>query len=221
MEKTIFNPDAATGSTTAMTNNSNFFETPAERINNGTFNTMFPEIFQKVEAKDLYKHFDELEQSVKAPASLEEGIQKMYEADKFIREYRILISQTRLTDEAKAREMFHKHSAVCFMTEVYEVKVKEMIFAALARGEEVYIPVFRFDGQISNLGNVRKMSDKSIVEKYYIDGVEVFSLDLVYGKDDGEVDAFEVKGLFDSILYGIAKGWAVEGEEEYEYMFNN
>lgn len=181
----------------------------------------FPQIFQKIEAKDLYKHFDELEQSVKAPASLEEGIQKMYEADKFIREYRILISQTRLTDEAKAREMFHKHSAVCFMTEVYEVKVKEMIFAALARGEEVYIPVFRFDGQISNLGNVRKMSDKSPVEKYLVDGVETVALDLVYGKDDGEVDAFEVKGLFDSILYGIAKGWDVEGEEDYEYMFNN
>ena len=177
----------------------------------------FPEIFQKVEAKDLYKHFDELEQSVKVPATLEEGVQMMYEADKFIREYRILISQTRLTDEAKAREMFHKHSAVCFMTEVYEVKVKEMIFAALARGEEVYIPVFRFDGQISNLGNVRKMSDKSPVEKYMVDGVETVAFDLVYGKDDGEVDVFEVKGLFDSILYGIAKGWDVEGEEDYEY----
>ena len=181
----------------------------------------FPEIFQKVEAKDLYKYADELEQLVKAPASLEEGIQKMYEADRFIREYSNLIRQTKLTDEAKAREMFHKHSAVCFMTEVYEVKVKEMIFAALARGEEVYIPVFRFNGQISNLGNVRKMSDKSPVEKYLVDGVEVFSLDLVYGKDDGEVDAFEVKGLFDSILYDIAKGWAVEGEEDYVYMFNN
>ena len=160
----------------------------------------FPQIFQKVETKDLYKYADELEQSVKAPASLEEGIQMMYEADKFIREYRILISQTRLTDEAKAREMFHKHSAVCFMTEVYEVKVKEMIFAALARGEEVYIPVFRFDGQISNLGNVRKMSDKSTVEKHCIDGVEVFNLDLVYGKDEGEENRFEAEGLFDSIL---------------------
>lgn len=223
MEKTVFNPDAATGSTTAMTNNLNFFKTPAERINTGTFNIMFPEIFQQIEAKDLYKYADELEQSVKAPASLEEGIQMMYEADKFIREYRILISQTRLTDEAKAREMFHKHSAVCFMTEVYEVKVKEMIFAALARGEEVYIPVFRFDGQISNLGNVRKMSDKSPVEKYLVDGVEIVALDLVYGKDEGDVDAFEVKGLFDSILYPIAKGWYVEGEEDYVYdnMFNN
>lgn len=222
MEKTIFNPDAATGSTTAMTNNSNFFKTPAERINNGTFNTMFPEIFQKVEAKDLYKYADELEQSVKAPASLEEGIQKMYEADRFIREYRNLICQTELTDEVKM-EMFHKLSAIAFMTEAYEVKVKEMIFAALARGEEVYIPVFRFDGQISNLGNVRKMSDKSPVEKYMVDGVEVFSLDLVYGKDEGDVDAFEVKGLFDSILYPIAKGWYVEGEEDYVYdnMFNN
>ena len=220
MEKTVFNPDAATGSTTAMTNNLNFFKTPAERINTGTFNIMFPEIFQQIEAKDLYKHSDELEQSVMAPATLEEGIQKMYEADRFIREYSSLICQTRLTDEAKAEEMFHKVSAIRFMTEVYEVEVKELIFAALARGEEVYIPVFRFDGQISNLGNVRKMSDKSPVEKYLIDGVEVFSLDLVYGKDKGDVDAFEVKGLFDSILYPIAKGWAVEGEEDYEYFKN-
>ena len=220
MEKTVFNPDAATGSTTAMTNNLNFFKTPAERINTGTFNIMFPEIFQQIEAKDLYKHSDELEQSVMAPATLEEGIQKMYEADRFIREYSSLICQTRLTDEAKAEEMFHKVSAISFMTEVYEVEVKELIFAALARGEEVYIPVFRFDGQISNLGNVRKMSDKSPVEKYLVDGVEVFNLDLVYGKDEGEVDAFEVKGLFDSILYPIAKGWAVEGEEDYEYFKN-
>lgn len=178
----------------------------------------FPQIFQKVEAKDLYKHSDELEQSVKAPATLEEGIKKMYEADRFIREYRDLIIQTSFTDEAKAREMFHKHSAVCFMTEVYEVKVKEMIFAALARGEEVYIPVFRFDGQISNLGNVRKMSDKSIVEKYNIDGVEVFDLNLAYGKDEGKENTFEVQCLFDDILYGIAKGWEVEGEEGYEYF---
>lgn len=176
----------------------------------------FPQIFQKVEAKDLYKYADELEQSVKAPASLEEGIQMMYEADRFIREYSNLIRQTKLTDEAKAREMFHKHSAVCFMTEVYEVNVKELIFAALARGEEVYIPVFRFDGQISNLGNVRKMSDKSPVEKYLVDGVETVALDLVYGKDEGEVNAFEVKGLFDSILYGIAEGWDGEDEDEYD-----
>ena len=176
----------------------------------------FPQIFQKVEAKDLYKHSDELEQSVMAPATLEEGIQKMYEADRFIREYRNQICETKHTDEVKM-EMFHKLSAIAFMTEAYEVKVKEMIFAALARGEEVYIPVFRFNGQISNLGNVRKMSDKSPVVKYLVDGVEVFNLDLVYGKDEGEVDAFEVKGLFDSILHGIAKGWAVEGEEDYEY----
>lgn len=220
MSRNSVNPDAATGSTTAMTNNLNFFKTPAERINTGTFNIMFPEIFQQIEAKDLYKHSDELEQSVKAPATLEEGIQKMYEADRFIREYRDLIMQTKLMNEAKAEEMFHKVSAISFMTEVYEVDVKEMIFAALARGEEVYIPVFRFDGQISNLGNVRKMSDKSPVEKYLIDGVEVFSLDLVYGKDEGEVDAFEVKGLFDSILYNIANGWYVEGEEDYEYFKN-
>lgn len=220
MSRNSVNPDAATGSTTAMTNNLNYFKTPAERINTGTFNIMFPEIFQQIEAKDLYKHSDELEQSVKAPATLEEGIQKMYEADRFIREYRDLIIQTKLMNEAKAEEMFHKVSAISFMTEVYEVDVKEMIFAALARGEEVYIPVFRFDGQISNLGNVRKMSDKSPVEKYLIDGVEVFSLDLVYGKDEGEVDAFEVKGLFDSILYSIANGWYVEGEEDYEYFKN-
>lgn len=165
----------------------------------------------------LNKHFDELEESVKAPATLEEGIQKMYEADKFIREYRNLIPQTKLTDEAKAREMFYRLSDVEMMSELYEVKVKEMIFAALAREEEVYIPVFRFDGQISNLGNVRKMSDKSIVEKYYIDGVEVFDLDLVYGKDEGEENTFEVQRLFDEILYDIAKGWYVEGEEDYEY----
>ena len=165
----------------------------------------------------LNKHLDELEESVKAPAALEEGIQKMYEADKFIREYRNLIPQTKLTDEAKAREMLYRLSDVEVMSELYEVKVKEMIFAALAREEEVYIPVFRFDGQISNLGNVRKMSDKSIVEKYYIDGVEVFDLDLVYGKDEGEESTFEVQSLFDNILYGIAKGWYVEGEEDYEY----
>jgi hypothetical protein len=165
----------------------------------------------------LNKHFDELEESVKAPATLEEGIQKMYEADKFIREYRNLIPQTKLTDEAKAREMFYRLSDVEMMSELYEVKVKEMIFAALAREEEVYIPVFRFDGQISNLGNVRKMSDKSIVEKYYIDGVEVFDLDLVYGKDEGEKNTFKVQRLFDEILYDIAKGWYVEGEEDYEY----
>jgi hypothetical protein len=165
----------------------------------------------------LNKHFDELEESVKAPATLEEGIQKMYEADKFIREYRNLIPQTKLTDEAKAREMFYRLSDVKMMSELYEVKVKEMIFAALAREEEVYIPVFRFDGQISNLGNVRKMSDKSIVEKYYIDDVEVFDLDLVYGRDEGEENTFEVQSLFDDILYGIAKGWYVEGEEDYEY----
>ena len=165
----------------------------------------------------LNKHFDELEESVKAPATLEEGIQKMYEADKFIREYRNLIPQTKLTDKAKAREMFYRLSDVEVMSELYEVKVKEMVFAALARGEEVYIPVFRFDGQISNLGNVRKMSDKSIVEKYYIDGVEVFDLDLVYGKDEGEENTFEVQRLFDEILYDIAKGWYVEGEEDYEY----
>ena len=165
----------------------------------------------------LNKHFDELEESVKDPATLEEGIQKMYEADKFIREYRNLIPQTKLTDEAKAKEMFYRLSDVEVMSELYEVKVKEMIFAALAREEEVYIPVFRFDGQISNLGNVRKMSDKSIVEKYYIDGVEVFDLDLVYGKDEGEENTFEVQSLFDNILYGIAKGWYVEGEEDYEY----
>ena len=102
----------------------------------------FPEIFQKVEAKDLYMYADELERSVKAPATLEEGIQMMYEADRFIREYRDLIIQTKLTDEAKAHEMFHKASAIRFMTEAYEVGVKELIFAALARGEEVYIPVF-------------------------------------------------------------------------------
>lgn len=166
------------------------------------------------------KHFEELEKSVKAPSTLEEGIQMMYEADKFIREYRNLMNQTKLTDETKAREMFYKLVDVETMTELYEIKVKELIFAALAKGEEVYIPVFRFDGQISNLGNVRKMSDKSVVEKYQIDGVEVFDLDLVYGKveDESDENTFEVEYLFDDILYNIAKGWWVEGEEDYEYL---
>ena len=163
----------------------------------------------------LDKHYDELERSVKAPDTLEEGIQMMYEADKFIREYRIQISQSTVTAEAK-REMLYRLADVETMTELYEVKVKEMIFAALLSGEEVYLPVFRFDGQISNLGNVRKMSDKSTVEKHCIDGVEVFNLDLVYGKDEGEENRFEAEGLFDSILNSIAKGWAVEGEEDYE-----
>ena len=131
----------------------------------------------------LSKHFDELENSVMAPETLEEGIQKMYEADKFIREYRNQISQTEVTADVK-EEMFYRLADVETMSELYDIKVKEMIFATLARGEEVYIPVFRFDGQISNLGNVRKMSDKSTVEKYSIDGVEVFDLDLVYGKDE-------------------------------------
>ena len=166
----------------------------------------------------LDKHFDELVESVKAPTTLEEGIQMMYEADKFIREYPNLISQTKLPDAAKAREMFYILADIEVMSEQYEIKVKEMIFAALARGEEVYIPVFRFDGQISNLGNVRKMSDKSIVEKYNIDGVEVFDLNLAYGKDEGKENTFEVQCLFDDILYGIAKGWEVEGEEGYEYF---
>ena len=168
----------------------------------------------------LDKHYDELERSVKAPDTLEEGIQMMYEADKFIREYRIQISQSTVTAEAK-REMLYRLADVETMTELYEVKVKEMVFAALLSGEEVYLPVFRFDGQISNLGNVRKMSDKSTVEKHCIDGVEVFNLDLVYGKDEGEENTFEVKGLFDSILNGIAKGWAVEGEEDYEATMSN
>ena len=167
----------------------------------------------------LDKHYDELERSVKAPDTLEEGIQMMYEADKFIREYRIQISQSTVTAEAK-REMLYRLADVETMTELYEVKVKEMVFAALLSGEEVYLPVFRFDGQISNLGNVRKMSDKSPVGKFLIDGREAVAFDLVYGKDDGEVDAFEVKGLFDSILYPIAKGWYVEGEEDYEYFKN-
>lgn len=168
----------------------------------------------------LNEHFDELERSVKAPTTLEEGIQMMYEADKFIREYRNQISQTTVTAEAK-REMLYRLADVETMTELYEVKVKEMIFATLARGEEVFIPVFRFDGQISNLGNVRKMSDKSTVEKHCIDGVEVFDLDLVYGKDEGEENRFEVEGLFDSILNSIAKGWGVEGEEDYEATMSN
>ena len=163
----------------------------------------------------LDKHYDELERSVKAPDTLEEGIQMMYEADKFIREYRIQISQSTVTAEAK-REMLYRLADVETMTELYEVKVKEMVFAALLSGEEVYLPVFRFDGQISNLGNIRKMSDKSTVEKHCIDGVEVFNLDLVYGKDEGEENRFEVEGLFDSILNSIAKGWAVEGVEDYE-----
>lgn len=168
----------------------------------------------------LSKHFDELERSVKAPATLEEGIQMMYEADKFIREYRNQISETTVTAEAN-REMFYRLADVETMSELYDIKVKEMIFAALARGEEVYIPVFRFDGQISNLGNVRKMSDNSPVERYLIDGVEAVAFDLVYGKDEGDVEAFEVNGLFDSILNSIAKGWYVEGEEDYKATMSN
>ena len=168
----------------------------------------------------LDKHYDELERSVKAPDTLEEGIQMMYEADKFIRGYRNLISQTTVTAEAK-REMLYRLADVETMSELYNIKVKEMIYAALARGEEVYIPVFRFNGQISNLGNVRKMSDKSTVEKYCIDDVEVFDLDLVYGKDEGEENTFEVEGLFDNILNGIAKGWEVEGDEDYKAIMSN
>ena len=168
----------------------------------------------------LDKHYDELERSVKAPATLDEGIQMMYEADKYIREHRNQISQSTVTAEAK-REMLYRLADVETMTELYEVKVKEMVFAALLSGEEVYLPVFRFDGQISNLGNVRKMSDKSTVEKHCIDGVEVFNLDLVYGKDEGEENRFEAEGLFDSILNSIAKGWAVEGEEDYKATMSN
>ena len=163
----------------------------------------------------LSKHFDELESSVMAPETLEQGIQMMYETDKFIREYRNQISQSTVSADVK-EEMFYRLADVETMSELYDIKVKEMIFAALLSGEEVYLPVFRFDGQISNLGNVRKMSDKSTVEKYSIDGVEVFDLDLVYGKDEGEENRFEVEGLFDSILNSIAKGWSVEGEEDYE-----
>ena len=144
----------------------------------------------------------------------------MYEADKFIRGYRNLISQTTVTAEAK-REMLYRLADVETMSELYNIKVKEMIYAALARGEEVYIPVFRFNGQISNLGNIRKMSDKSTVEKYCIDDVEVFDLDLVYGKDEGEENTFEVEGLFDNILNSIAKGWEVEGEEDYKAIMSN
>lgn len=185
---------------------------------NATEAISLTKIYENEEMLD--KHFDELERSVKAPETLEEGIQMMYEADKFIRGYRNLISQTTVTAEAK-REMLYRLADVETMSELYNIKVKEMIYAALARGEEVYIPVFRFNGQISNLGNIRKMSDKSTVEKYCIDDVEVFDLDLVYGKDEGEENRFEVEGLFDSILNSIAKGWAVEGEEDYEATMSN
>lgn len=185
---------------------------------NATEAISLTKIYENEEMLD--KHFDELERSVKAPETLEEGIQMMYEADKFIRGYRNLISQTTVTAEAK-REMLYRLADVETMSELYNIKVKEMIYAALARGEEVYIPVFRFNGQISNLGNVRKMSDKSTVEKYCIDDVEVFDLDLVYGKDEGEENTFEVEGLFDNILNSIAKGWEVEGEEDYKAIMSN
>lgn len=185
---------------------------------NATEAISLTKIYENEEMLD--KHFDELERSVKAPETLEEGIQMMYEADKFIRGYRNLISQTTVTAEAK-REMLYRLADVETMSELYNIKVKEMIYAALARGEEVYIPVFRFNGQISNLGNVRKMSDKSTVEKYCIDDVEVFDLDLVYGKNEGEENTFEVEGLFDNILNGIAKGWEVEGEEDYKAIMSN
>lgn len=185
---------------------------------NATEAISLTKIYENEEMLD--KHFDELERSVKAPETLEEGIQMMYEADKFIRGYRNLISQTTVTAEAK-REMLYRLADVETMSELYNIKVKEMIYAALARGEEVYIPVFRFNGQISNLGNVRKMSDKSTVEKYCIDDVEVFDLDLVYGKDEDEENTFEVEGLFDNILNSIAKGWEVEGEEDYKAIMSN
>lgn len=185
---------------------------------NATEAISLTKIYENEEMLD--KHFDELERSVKAPETLEEGIQMMYEADKFIRGYRNLISQTTVTAEAK-REMLYRLADVETMSELYNIKVKEMIYAALARGEEVYIPVFRFNGQISNLGNIRKMSDKSTVEKYCIDDVEVFDLDLVYGKDEGEENTFEVEGLFDNILNSIAKGWEVEGEEDYKAIMSN
>lgn len=185
---------------------------------NATEAISLTKIYENEEMLD--KHFDELERSVKAPETLEEGIQMMYEADKFIRGYRNLISQTTVTAEAK-REMLYRLADVETMSELYNIKVKEMIYAALARGEEVYIPVFRFNGQISNLGNVLKMSDKSTVEKYCIDDVEVFDLDLVYGKDEGEENTFEVEGLFDNILNSIAKGWEVEGEEDYKAIMSN
>lgn len=185
---------------------------------NATEAISLTKIYENEEMLD--KHFDELERSVKAPETLEEGIQMMYEADKFIRGYRNLISQTTVTAEAK-REMLYRLADVETMSELYNIKVKEMIYAALARGEEVYIPIFRFNGQISNLGNVRKMSDKSTVEKYCIDDAEVFDLDLVYGKDEGEENTFEVEGLFDNILNSIAKGWEVEGEEDYKAIMSN
>ena len=167
--------------------------------------------------KTMEEHFEELEKLVNAPATLEEGIKKMYEADKY------LVENISLFEKSKERpsNMFFTLIDIWFMRRQYEIKVKEMISDALVRGEEVYVPVFRFDGQISNLGNVRKMSDKSTVEKHCIDGVEVFDLDLVYGKDEGEENRFEVEGLFDSILNSIAKGWAVEGEEDYEATMSN
>jgi hypothetical protein len=112
--------------------------------------------------------------------------------------------------------MFFTLIDIWFMRRQYEIKVKEMISDALVRGEEVYVPVFRFDGQISNLGNVRKMSDKSIVEKYLIDGEDVFDLDLVYGENEGVKNTFEVKSLFDNILNSIAEGRDGEDEDEYD-----
>jgi hypothetical protein len=167
--------------------------------------------------KTMEEHFEELEKLVNAPATLEEGIQKMYEADKY------LVENISLFEKSKERpsNMFFTLIDIWFMRRQYEIKVKEMISDALVRGEEVYVPVFRFDGQISNLGNVRKMSDNSPVEKYLIDGVEAVAFDLVYGKDEGDVEAFEVNGLFDSILNSIAKGWYVEGEEDYKATMSN
>ena len=72
---------------------------------NATEAISLTKIYENEEMLD--KHFDELERSVKAPETLEEGIQMMYEADKFIRGYRNLISQTTVTAEAK-REMLYR-----------------------------------------------------------------------------------------------------------------
>ena len=162
--------------------------------------------------KTMEEHFEELEKLVNAPATLEEGIKKMYEADKY------LVENISLFEKSKERpsNMFFTLIDIWFMRRQYEIKVKEMISDALVRGEEVYVPVFRFDGQISNLGNVCKMSDKSIVEKYLIDGEDVFDLDLVYGENEGVKNTFEVKSLFDNILNSIAEGRDGEDEDEYD-----
>ena len=156
----------------------------------------------------FFNHYSELEKDIEYPATLEEGIQRIYKADKFICNCTRQICETSHTDKAKANEMFKVFIDTCIALLHYEIRVKEMIIDAIASGEEVYLPVIGFDGQISNLGNIRKISDNSIVEKYCIDGVEVFHLDRICGEwicaKGGRTIIFQ--NCFDCLLYAFSKG---------------